>query len=117
MSRFPDDQILNRVRGGETWRSLLERIDLEVAAWQTAAAAENLFPGIVILWLTGNELYSRYSLLARFDQDLLATVGRTAKVVIARLHHANRVLVLGPLPRLAGEMHGVTWESTSNIPW
>ncbi|KAF0294530.1 hypothetical protein FJT64_007817 [Amphibalanus amphitrite] len=112
-SRLPDDLVLNRAKGGETWRSLLERLETEVAAWQTAATAANLLPGIVVLWLTGNEVYSRLSLLASFDKALLTTVGRTAAAVIARLKSADQVIVLGPLPRLAGEMHGVTWEYTA----
>ena len=112
-SRFNDDRMHNRARGGETWESLLCRLDFEITAWQTAAAAENLLPGIAIIWLTGNELYSRLTCMAQLDNEKLAAIERTAKVVIARLREkADDVLVFGPLPRPAGEALGVTWEYT-----
>ena len=113
-SRFAGDQVLNRARGGETWSSLMQHLDTTVVSWQTVAAAEQLLPGTLIIWLTGNEAYSRLSWLSNFDRELLDTVGRTATAVIFKSRRlAEEVLVLGPLPRLAGEIAEASWESTA----
>ena len=113
-SRFRGDAVFNRARGGETWHTLADRIDVDIAAWWTAAEKRGLPVGTVIIWLTGNDVYNRYSLMASFTEDTLDAIGRTAREVVRRLRqHADRVLLLGPLPRLAGEIEGCTWEGTA----
>ena len=113
-SRYFEDKMLNRSQGGETWSSLLERLDLEISAWQTAAAALGIIPGSVVIWLTGNDVYSRESGMANFNLDQLFRIGRSARAAVMRLRRAaDRVTILGPLPRLAGEVWGATWESTA----
>ena len=70
--------------------------------------------GNIILWVTGNDVYSRLTLLAGFDRERLLAVAATARAVISRFGaEADEVLVLGPLSRLAGEIPGLTWESTA----
>ena len=106
-SRYFEDKMLNRSQGGETWSSLLERLDLEISAWQTAAAALGIIPGSVVIWLTGNDVYSKESGMANFNLDQLFRIGRSARAAVMRLRRAaDRVTILGPLPRLAGEVWG-----------
>ena len=46
--------------------------------------------------------------------ERLDALGRSARVAAARLWpHANEVLVFGPLPRLAREVFGESWDSTT----
>ena len=113
-SRFRGDAFLDRARGGETWSSLFSNLDHDIAAWQLAATSMGLTTGTAVIWLTGNDVYSRLSLIASFNNDSLTAVEATAKALVRRLRpHAEGVLVLGPLPRLAGEVCGTTWEATA----
>ena len=113
-TKQPGDQILNRSQGGATWFSVLERIERYNTSWLTAAAALGLNPGKAIVWLTGNDVYSRTTGLARYSDDSLKEIGRAARVVVQRLRtHADEVVILGPLPRLAGDLYGCTWNSTA----
>ena len=113
-SRFKDDRVLNRGRSRDKWDDLLARLDAEVTSWQTAAAAQGLIPGVVVIWLTGNELYGEHSWYANWTDETLAALGQSARAVVARLRpHADDVLVLGPLPRLAGEAGGEIWGKTA----
>ena len=113
-TKQPGDLVLNRSEGGESWLSILERIDRYITSWLTAAAASGLNPGKAIVWLTGNDVYSRATGLARFTDESLREIGRAARVVVQRLRtHATEVVILGPLPRLAGDLYGCTWNSTA----
>ena len=113
-SRFHGDNFISRARGGETWKSLQERIETDIVAWQMAASAQGLATGIVVVWLTGNDVYSRMSLMSNFNCEILDSVGRAARSVVRQLQRqAEEVLVLEPLPRLAGEVFGAAWETTA----
>ena len=113
-SRFPGDEVLNRANGGETWSSVLAHLNSDIAAWQTAATARGLLTGNVIIWMSGNDVYNRLTYLASFTKERLETIGRTARAVVQRLEDlADHITVLGPLPRLAGEVAEATWESTA----
>ena len=113
-SRYCGDKVLNRSQGGESWTSLLEHLEFDINAWQTTAAAWGMIPGSVVIWLTGNDVYSRESRMANFTLDKLFGVGRAARAAVLRLRRAaDNVTILGPLPRLAGEVWGATWESTA----
>lgn len=113
-SQFQDDEVFDRTQGGETWSSLLCHVGPDIIAWQTAATSRGLKTGCIIIWLTGNDIYSKVTLLPQFDDERLADIGLTIKAVVSRLRrHAAEILVLGPLPRLAGEVVGATWESTA----
>ncbi|KAF0290294.1 hypothetical protein FJT64_011510 [Amphibalanus amphitrite] len=113
-SRFPKDQVLNRARGGETWRSLFDRVEDDIAVWQVATTAMGKQRGEIIVWLTGNDVYSRLSRMSSFTAESLTAIGLLAEVLVKRLRsHTSSVLLLGPLPRLAGEVIGTTWEATA----
>ena len=113
-ARSREDQILSRARGGATWTSLLERVGRDITAWQTAAAASGLDTGRIIIWMTGNDVYNRMSRLSSFDREQLLRIGLTAREVVQQLLPHGDVWILGPLPRLAGEVQGATWESTAS---
>lgn len=113
-SRFKDDRVLNRGRTSDKWDDLLKRLDAEVKSWQTAAAAQGLIPGTIVIWLTGNELYGELSWYANWTDETLFALGQSARAVVARLRpHADKVLVFGPLPRPAGEAGGEIWGKTA----
>ena len=113
-SRFRGDEVLNRARGGATWSSLSDDVDASLGAWELAAAAKGLLTGSVIIWLTGNDVYSKLSNMSSFDRSGLEHIGHTARAVVRRIQRrADFVLLFGPLPRLAGELDGVAWEATA----
>ena len=113
-SRFSGDGVMNRARGGNSWTNVLSHMDTDVTAWQTAAAAEGRITGSIIIWMSGNDVYSRLSRMANFIDHQLATVGRTARAAVRQLRHqADSVVVLGPLPRPAGEVAEESWEATA----
>ena len=110
----PGDQILNRARGSATWASVKERLERDITSWLTAAAASGLRPGKAILWLTGNDVYRKGSGLKGYTEDSLRETGRVARAVVQRLRaHTGEVIILGPLPRLKGEVTGGLWNSTA----
>ncbi|KAF0305483.1 hypothetical protein FJT64_022861 [Amphibalanus amphitrite] len=108
-----EDRILNRAPGGATWASLLSEVDQAVTSWQTAAAAIDKATGMIVVWLTGNDIYSKLSGLPRYSDASLKEIARQACLVLQRLRVVGEVIVLGPLPRLAGELRGCTWNSTA----
>lgn len=114
-SRFPGDRMLSRARSSETWGSLLDQISYDLRAWQIAAEAEGLTPGAIIIWLTGNDVYGPISHLRSFDDEKLLEIGRLARRVIGSCGEAAReVIVLGPLPRTAGELGPAIWQETAS---
>ena len=108
-----EDRILDRAKGGATWETLLERLGRDIAVWQTAATAQGLATGNIIVWMTGNDVYSRATRLAHFDLQSLQQIGCTARRVVSQLAVHAEVIIFGPLPRLAGEVQGATWEQTA----
>lgn len=109
----PEDRILNRARGGATWSSLLGEVNQAIVSWRTAAAATGRTTGTAIIWLTGNDVYSKLSGLPRYSDVTLKEIARQACLVLQRLRSHGEVVILGPLPRLAGELRGCTWNSTA----
>ena len=109
----PGDGVLNRARGGATWASLLNEINGSLVSWETAAAASGMRTGKVIIWLTGNDVYSKLSGMPRFSDSTLLEIAGTASTVINRIGDRAEVIILGPLPRLAGELRGTTWNGTA----
>ena len=65
--------------------------------------------GNIVIWLTGNDVYSRLSGLASFDDKKLENIGNTATTVWRKLQDAGPVLVLGPLPRPDGDT--LVWDT------
>ena len=111
-----DATVFRRARGGATWSSVLHKLPEDIAAWRSMAAAHGMDVGNVAIWLSGNDVYSRISGLPVKDPVRLADTVRTARKVFDQLRRevpGVRIDVLGPLPRLSGELLGVTWESTS----
>ena len=74
--------------------------------------AEERIPGNILIWCSGNDIYSRTGPLEITD-DMLERVAALASSVVGRVEcHADRVYVLGPLPRLLARERGAKWERT-----
>ena len=113
-SRLRRDRMLNGAWGGATWRELREKLDGVLVNWEQEAEAEGRRLGSVIIWLTGNDIYSKKSGLRCDGEDNLADIAEDAKYVARRLMRvAERVLVLGPLPRYGAELSGTPWICTA----
>ena len=109
-----EDRILCRARGGETWSSLLPHLDADLRAWREEARLRECQLGEVILWLSGNDVYSRLTGLPSFGEKKLHEVGRLAEEALSRLtRQGMQVTVLGPLPRPDGEVTGAQWSHTA----
>ena len=66
--------------------------------------------GNAIVWLTGNDCYNKRSKLRSFDDERLEIVATHAINVTRRLLQVSeRVIVLGPLPRMSGEIPDAQW--------
>ena len=116
-SRLHGERFFSLARDGETWISLLDHLDEALVAWRAAAATRGMSAGSAVVWLSGDEVYSG----GGGDTDLwdpksglLRTVSRVARTAVLRLgQETSEVLVLGPLPRLAGETKTFAqWERT-----
>ena len=105
--------VFNRARGGETWASLLSHLHTDLQLWRSQAEARELEVGRIIVWLNGNEAYSRLTGIANVSEATLWRFTRAATQVLQRLVQEGRpVAVLGPLPRPEGEVAGVPWDGT-----
>ena len=113
-TRLIRDAFLRRARGGATWRSLRRDLQDFVKEWDRVAADRGRLLGTAVVWMTGNEMYSRLSGLGNISKDALEEVANNASDVVRRLLEvAEAVLVFGPLPRLSGETMGTRWEQTT----
>ena len=112
-SRLRRDRMMNAAWGGATWKELRKELDGVLVAWEQEAEAEGRRLGSVIS-LTGNDIYSKESGLRCDGEDNLADIAEDAKDVTRRLMRvAERVLVLGPLPRYGAELSGTPWICTA----
>ena len=83
---------------------------MSLIQWQSAVTAQGRVRGTAIIWLTGNDCYSRFSELRSFSDEKLEEVSLHAIHVTGRLlRMSERVIVLGPLPRMSGELMGAQW--------
>ena len=113
-SRLNKDAFLQRAYGGATWKSLSRNVPEIIREWSQEAASQGRRLGSAVLWLTGNDVYSRHSGMASFPENRLAeTAGYAVEVCRALARSADRIFVLGPLPRLSGEVTGTRWEQTA----
>lgn len=114
-SKLPNDVIFSRARSSEKWDDLRSNLTADITAWETAAAAEGLPKGLIIVWLTGNDVYSKLTHLASWDDDRLLALREKIGPITRLLerHTPDGVLILGPLPRIAGEVAGDIWEKTA----
>ena len=108
------DAFLRLARGGETWASLLQRLERHLDSWRQEAADQGRQLGAAVVWMTGNEVYSRRSGLASFGLDSLAEIGESVRGVLKELSGVTEELVvLGPLARPLGEVIGIGWSRTA----
>ena len=113
-SRFNKDAFLQRAYGGATWTSLSCDVSEIIREWSQEATSRGRRLGSAVLWLTGNDVYQRRSGMASFPEDRLAEIaGQAGEVCRALAKSADKIFVLGPLPRLSGEVTGTRWEQTA----
>ena len=113
-SRLRRERMRNGAWGGATWSELREELDGVLGAWEQEAAAEGRRLGSAVIWMTGNDVYSKESGLRCDGDSRLADIAEDAKYVTRRLlRMAERVLVLGPLPRYGAELSGTPWICTA----
>ena len=112
---MPNDRIFSRARGSETWDDVKRNLTADITAWEIAAAAEGLAKEMILVGLTGNDAYSPLSYLASWDDDKMLTLKEKIGPITRSLecHTPYWVLVLGPLPRMAGQVAGDLWEETA----
>lgn len=109
------EDILCRARGGETWSSLFGHLDNDLAFWRLHTESRERELGSILVWLSGNDVYSRLTGLPSYDEWKLADVGWIAARTITRLRREGRpLLILGPLPRPDGEVAGTPWSHTAS---
>lgn len=113
-SRIIADRLLNLSRGGATWASVALQLPELMDEWRRVAAAEERRLGTAVVWLTGNDVYDRLSGLPSFTDESLECAAQNAVSVVRQLgRETEQILVLGPLPRMSGEVMGGRWERTS----
>ena len=115
-SRLPGEDVLNLAKGGATWLSLARDLPSLLQQWRDHVHEGRYEYGTCLVWLTGNDIHSRLTELASFEESTLQPVVENAKRVIAELLlHAKGVMLLGPLPRLSGEIIPIKWEQTATF--
>lgn len=113
-SRVLADAFLDRTWGGATWKSLADHLPGLLQDWTREATRRGRRLGAAVVWLSGNDVYSRASGLPSYSEGSLLDISVVAgDITDALLRMAEQVTVLGPLPRLACETPGVPWERTA----
>ena len=106
------DQLLRLTTGGMTWARL--PVERHLHRWREEASTRGLRVGVAVVFLTGNDVYARRRGAADLPTDahwdvLQKTVVRCVAALAAA---AERVILLGPLPRFATDA-GKPWERTA----
>ncbi|KAF0304028.1 hypothetical protein FJT64_024070 [Amphibalanus amphitrite] len=106
------DRLLRLTVGGMTWSRL--PVDEHLRQWKEAASLQGLRLGVAVLWLSGNDVYSRRRGAADLPSDgHWEALHRTVERCTATLADvADRVVLLGPLPRFVHDA-GRPWERTA----
>ena len=116
-SRFQRDITLNRCHSGATADIILDNLRMDIRKWEiTAAAAESLPRGWAVLWVSANDVYSRYSGRGSIEPTNLDLCGIKIRQIIWQLRAStDKILVLGPLPRPDGDIppDDKVWEKTA----
>ena len=113
-SRFRDDKVLSCARRGATMESVLYNLAHDISRWEVAAAAWGLARGDVIIWVSSNDVYSRWTGLGSIQEDLLEDTTLLLRRIMGRVAScATGVVILGPLARPDGELRGIAWEKTA----
>ena len=109
------DGVFCRATGGATWQIVVQRLSTDLQKWRSAASASGMALGSVAIWLSSNDVYSRFSGLPTTDRSQLSEVVGTVREAINLIKEVtdSHIYILGPLPRPSGELMGATWESTA----
>ena len=110
------DDFFNGATGGATWRTLLRSLPNKLEAWRSTCSSSGRSPGSIVIWMSGNDIYSRLTQLPHMEESHLSEVVDIAQEVLNRIRAEEDqvdIIILGPLPRLSGEVMGATWESTA----
>ena len=113
-SRIRDDEFLSRTKGGDSWCSLHRDLQDHIHAWDRETSAAGRRRGAAVVWMSGNDIYNKFSGLSSYSEDKLMSLADLARdTTESLLGITEKVIVLGPLPRLSGEVSGARWERTS----
>lgn len=95
-----NDNILKRATGGATWQRVLQNLPKDLEAWRSAARVFGMDRGCVALWLSGNDIYNRFTGFPNKDRDHLNEVVNVASQVVAYINNEKEtdIFILGPLP-------------------
>ena len=108
------DVVVNRCRGAQTSDDILKDIDHDINHWEMRAATEHLPLGCAVYWTTANDVYSKWTGSGVIDKAKNQLYGINIRKALQRLlTRTSTVIVLGPLPRLDGELPGVAWEKSA----
>ena len=111
----PRDRIFSQAVGGATWASLDRELSEIIRRWTAEAERQGRRKGVAIVWLSGNDVYSRISGLQSFTEERLDRIAERAQRVVARLlDETNEVTVLGPLPRPSADLIDLRWEDSGS---
>lgn len=106
------DQLLKLTVGGMTWARL--PVERYIHQWREAASARGLRVGVAVVFLSGNDVYARRRGAADLPTDAHWDIlrGTVCRCVTALAAAAERVILLGPLPRFVKDA-GKPWERTA----
>ena len=100
-----NDRVLNLSKGGATWATLRDGLEERMTTWRQVARDEGRRLGVAVVWLSGNDVYSRITGLPCASEEVLWLMQESAKgVTDALLDAAEGVVVLGPIARLGSEV-------------
>ena len=109
-----EDRVLNLGEGGATWATLQEDFMGKVATWRQDAEREGRRLGTAVIWLSGNDIYSRVTGLPSVSEDILWRMQENAMEITGTLLGvAESVVVFGPIARPVSEVMPVQWEETA----
>ena len=113
-SRRQGDVFLRRACGSATWGSVHDVLPDIVSDWSREVEDRGAVRGVAVIWLTGNDVYSKSSGLPSYSNSTLETIADHAiDVTLDLMPLAEQVVVLGPLPRPDGEVMNNRWERTA----
>ena len=111
----PRDRVFSQAVGGATWASLDRELPDIIRRWTAEAERQGRRRGGAIVWLSGNDVYSRLSGLQSFTEEKLDNIAEKAQRVVARLlEETDDVTILGPLPRPSADLIDLRWEDSGS---
>ena len=103
----PNEHVLNRAEGGNTWRKQRHLVKDHIRQWEEQAAIQQLRTGKVFIWLGGNEAYGRPG---RHYEEPRGLYRRDVEAVLEQFS-SSEVIIAGPVPRLWHDSN-LQWEAT-----